>query len=167
MPKDNFAMATTIDPETGKPMPKVSASLNGSLANYIMIANAVAITDTSLHTFDILTASGLTEDQIRQYKEFKISLFNSHNQGPTVSLRTSYKANAVYTSAANLYSETSSLPANGGKLLLAASTGGVGVSPSIKAIPSLKGLHSNLLVDITFSVAPISGSITIGVEMHA
>ena len=137
------------------------------LSNIVTIANAVVITDTAIHDFDIITHGGMTESQIRQYKNFKISINNTHNQVCTASLYTAVASIGSPTSAngaGTLYSEANNIVASSGKLVLASGVGGTG--STLKVVPTLQGIHSNLIVRLTYAVAPTSGSITIKIEMN-
>lgn len=141
--------------------------LTGSYQRYLTLANAVAVSSTSAQLFNLITHGGLTEDQIRQYKEFKFVLINSLDQALNVTVYTVNKPLGIttFSSGSVIYKESSVLAANNGRLVLQANAGGTG--SAIKSVPALRGVHTNLIIEIQSpSAAPTSGSVTIGVEMH-
>jgi len=135
--------------------------------NSLTIVAAVAITDTSIHDYNLITHGLLTEDQIRRFGEFKISCYNTHNQAATVALYTANRSvgSTSVNSAGLLYAEATNL-ASSGSLVLQAGATATGAATTQKAVPALKGLHSNLIVRVTFGSAPASGALTIVVEMQ-
>lgn len=144
-----------------------AVKLTGSYQRYLTLANAVAVSSTSAQLFNLITHGGLTEDQIRQYKEFKFVLINSLDQALNVTVYTVNKPLGIttFSSGSVIYKESSVLAANNGRLVLQANAGGTG--SAIKSVPALRGVHTNLIIEIQSpSAAPTSGSVTIGVEMH-
>ena len=109
---------------------------------------------------------GLIATQIRQYKNFKISINGSLNQTATVIIYPAFTpVSDVYDSGfAKLYSEANVLTSGIGRLVFTSDAGGTG--GTLKSIPGLKCVHSNLIIGIQCSVAPTSGSVTIVVEMN-
>jgi len=134
----------------------------------VTIANAIAITGTSNNDYNLITNGGMTEDDIRSYSQFKISIYSTHNQTADVSLIPLHKASNGYVVATMaLYSENAILPANDGRLILQSKSGGVGVGANIKVIPALSGeIYSNLYIRVKFNTAPTSGTLTIVIEMQ-
>lgn len=149
----------------------VDAQLTGSSVKqkYVTIADGVAITDTAMYSFNLISHGGLSEEEIRQFKNFKISIVNSHDQRARIDLFTSIKPLGVTTASSltRIYQEANVVPANPGRFILQSSDIGEGGSvDTIKTVPALRNIHSNLIISISFNTAPTSGSITIGVEMH-
>lgn len=143
------------------------AQLTGSIVKekYVVLANAVAITSTGLNAFNLIQ-QGLAESEIRQYKEFKINIINSHDQSAEVEVWTPVRSLGLNATSGNalLYKKANAISANTGRLVLQSKAGGTGAT--IDVIPALKGLFSNIIVGVRFPTAPTSGSVTIGVEMH-
>jgi len=142
--------------------------LTGSIVrnNVVTIANSVAITTTGYKTFSLIDA-GLTQDEIRRYKNFKISVFDTHNQPATLEIYTtnlSLAPNGSPATGALIYKSDQDITNGNNYLAYCSGQGGTGAS--IKVIPSLRDIHSNISVRLNFSVAPTSGSITIKVEMQ-
>lgn len=149
----------------------VDAQLTGSSVKqeYVTIADAVAITDTAMHSFNLISHGGLSEEEIRQFKNFKISIVNSHDQRARIDLFTAIKPLGVTTASSltRIYQEANAVPANPGRFILQSSDiGEEGSVDTIKTVPALRNIHSNLIISISFNTAPTSGSMTIGVEMH-
>lgn len=171
---------TTDSPQgTFKPLTQLQAEhpdvqkvqLTGSSVKqeYVTIADAVAITDTAMHSFNLIDHGGLSEEEIRQFKNFKISIVNSHDQRARIDLFTAIKPLGVTTASSltRIYQEANAVPANQGRFILQSSDiGEEGSVDTIKTVPALRNIHSNLIISISFSTAPTSGSTTIGVEMH-
>lgn len=136
--------------------------------NVVTLANAVTITNTTEQRYNLITHGGMTEDQIRQYRKFKVSVINSHDQAGTITLNTAVRALGPtgLSSAGTLFTEAGVVVATTGRLILQDRAGGTGSSTQIKVVPSLEGVHSNLFVYVSFAVAPTTGSITIMVEMN-
>lgn len=134
----------------------------------VTIANAVAILDTAQKFYNLITHGGMSEEQIRQYKRFKVSLNNTHDQAAAVSLYTASRSYSLTgaTGGGLLYTEAAILTATTGRLTLQDKAGGTGASTSIKTIPALGGVHSNIIIGIQFATAPTTGSLTIMVEMQ-
>ena len=143
--------------------------LTGSYEQLLTLANAVAITDTATHVYDLVTHGGLTMAEIRQYKNFKISFYNTHNQNATVGV---YQANPAFSastyaiSGGLLYTEADVMIATAGRLVLQPLAGGTGVDSKIKVIPALASIFSNLYITVSYAVAPTSGAVTIKIEMN-
>lgn len=140
--------------------------LTGSYQKLVTIANAVTITTTSLKTYNIITDGGMREEQIRQYKRFKVSFQNTHDQAATVFVYTAFRPlDLINTYTAGLlYTESNILTASG-RLLIQDKAGGTGAGATIKTVPALEGVHSNLIINVQFAIAPTTGSLTIMVEM--
>lgn len=162
--KDAQGNQAKITP-TGEQLVQLTGSIVKQKA--VVIANAVAITDTNPKLYNLIGNGGLTEEEIRTYRRFKISFNNTHDQAASVRVATVAKAVNVagYNVVGDLYNESGVLKANNGRLIIQSKEGGVGANSDIKTVPALEGLHSNLFVRVDFSVAPTSGSITIIVEM--
>ena len=142
-------------------------TLSGSIPQQekiVTLANAVAITDTE-HKIYKLT-NHINQSQIRQCKEFKITCYNTHNQPATIILYTKHPLFNATTNSGVIYFEQDNLPANDSTLRLQATAGGTGSAVSNKVVPALRGLHSDILVYVKFSVAPTTGAVSIFVEMH-
>ena len=154
---------------TGSNVPEASAIPTRPKQKLVTIANAVAITNTAPKYYNLITHGELTEDEVRQYKRFKISLINSHDQAATISVQTVNRALGPIQLAESqvIYRETNNLPASTGRLVLQEKAVGEGAANNFKSIPALADIHSNLIVGVAFTVAPTSGSITIVVEMGA
>jgi hypothetical protein len=161
---------TTDSPEgTFKPLDKVQeTSLTGSYQKYLILANAVAITTSGINDYNLIEDGGLTEEQIRQYKRFKFSLVNTHDQPATVTIYSALRAHnsTGATVQGVIYNESNVLAASGGRLIISSEDIGVGGSAEYKSVPALKDLHSNLIIRANFSTAPTSGALTIAVETH-
>ena len=117
----------------------------------VTLATLEAITDTSDHFYSL--SKSLTESEIRQIKEIKFSIYDTHTNGSnataSVSLYTSvYALNNEFLSSITgmLYTEISALPDGITSLILSALAGGTGASSGYKVVPALKGLHSNLTI---------------------
>lgn len=138
------------------------------IAKSINIANAVSIRDTTSKYYDLITSGALTEDEIRRYKNFKVSVSHSHDAAATIQVYTSIRAFHPTTASGSglLYTESSNLVAANGRLLIQEKAGGVGASPTIKAVPALSGVHSNLIVAVTYTTAPTAGTLTVTIEMN-
>jgi len=147
----------------------LTTQLTGSYEQLLTLANAVAITDTATHVYDLVTHGGLTMAEIRQYKNFKISFYNTHNQNATVGV---YQANPAFSastyaiSGGLLYTEADVMIATAGRLVLQPLAGGTGVDSKIKVIPALASIFSNLYITVSYAVAPTSGAVTIKIEMN-
>ena len=143
----------------------------GKAQNKVTLANAVAIIDTNNHDYKLTTDGLLTEEQIRKYSEFKVSIYSTHDQAATVTVGGSLVArgNDILASAGVLYTEANNLAAatNGYLLLQSAALGTGAVSTQCKSVPGLKGVFSNLIIRVKFGVAPTAGgALTIIVEMN-
>jgi len=146
---------------------EVLTQLTGSTVaeSYKIIANAVALTATTATYYKLTTNGGLTASEIRKYKNFKFTCYNTHDQDATITLLQEIPV-APMASVNYLYTEADNLNANNGRLILQSKAAGAGVSAAIKTIPCLEGVYSDLIIEVKFSIAPTTGSITIGVEMH-
>lgn len=158
-------------PQKGSDDGAAHVQLTGSSVKqeYVTIADAVAITDTAMHSFNLISHGGLSEEEIRQFKNFKISIVNSHDQRARIDLFTAIKPLGVTTASSltRIYQEANAVPANPGRFILQSSDiGEEGSVDTIKTVPALRNIHSNLIISISFNTAPTSGSMTIGVEMH-
>src|SRR5690606_16492491 len=115
---------TTDSPQgTFKPLTQLQAEhpdvqnvqLTGSSVKqeYVTIADAVAITDTAMHLFNLISHGGLSEEEIRQFKNFKISIVNSHDQRARIELFTAIKPLGVTTASSltKIYQEENAVPA--------------------------------------------------------
>lgn len=144
----------------------VNTQLTGS--RVVVIANAVAITDSTTKTYNLITQGLLTEAQIRQFSDFKITINNSHNQVASITVLSGFPALGLTNpvGAAVLYVESGILDATSGRLILQSAAGGTGATAQHKIIPALKGVHGNILVQALFNVAPTSGSLSITIEMR-
>lgn len=138
----------------------------GSKTIEITIANAVAIVTTVPARYILQTISGLTSDELRQYKEWKISIYHTHNAAAEVRINTVNNAAGISSAASSglIYLEANALASGSNDIILNATAGGTGVNAKYKTVPALKGIHSNLIIDITYPVAPTSGSLTIKIE---
>ena len=155
-----------ISSDNGLPVQLTGSSVK---QKYVTIADAVAITDTAMHSFNLIDHGGLSEEEIRQFKNFKISIVNSHDQRARIDLFTAIKPLGVTTASSltRIYQEANAVPADPGRFILQSSDiGEEGSVDTIKTVPALRNIHSNLIISISFSTAPTSGSMTIGVEMH-
>ena len=133
-----------------------------------VIANAVAFTDTSPKTYDLITHGLLTEEQIRRIKYFKISINNTHDQPATIAVYTAFRniSTTVAATGGKIYAETGIVAATSGRLILQSAAVGTGADATFKTIPALRGVHSNIIIVVSFAIAPTTGSITMGVEMN-
>lgn len=141
-----------------------NVQLTGSYQKYVVIANAVAVTDTTLRLYNLIQHGGLTEDVIRQFKDFKISAINSHDQAASVTVYVCNRALGLYDYSTAAIISVETLPASPGRLIIASAAGGT--SSTIKVAPALRSVISNLIIGIQFGTAPTLGSFTIGVEMN-
>lgn len=137
----------------------------------VLLANGVAIRDTALNTYDLQTAGTLTAAQIMQYSRFKVSVYNTHDQSPTVQLYQSNTArqNPLAVSVGHLlYSEAGVVAATAGYLVLQPEPNtGLGSNTTVmRYVPALNGLFTNLHVWVQFATAPTAGTITIAVDMQ-
>lgn len=143
----------------------VPVQLSGRIESVITIANAVAITDTNEVAF---TTNGIVDQTImRQYKEFKISLYNTHNKNASVSVYSPVVASGGLTlrQFTELYKEDGILTSYS-VLLLQHGTLGAGSGAKVKSIPALQGVYSGIIVKIKFAEAPTIGALTIKIEAH-
>lgn len=155
-----------IGSDNGLPVQLTGSSVK---QKYVTIADAVAITDTAMYSFNLISHGGLSEEEIRQFKNFKISIVNSHDQRARIDLFTAIKPLGVTTASSltRIYQEANAVPANPGRFILQSSDiGEEGSVDTIKTVPALRNIHSNLIISISFNTAPTSGSMTIGIEMH-
>lgn len=144
--------------------------LSGNLQKIVTIANAVAITGTTTYAYSLITHGGMTNDEIRQYKNFRITLNNTHDQAADVRLVAAHPAFSTTTYAyagSMLYYEAGVLGATIGRMALQGAAGGTGAEGQIKVVPALiNAAFYNLYVVVAFGVAPTSGSLTIKVDMN-
>jgi len=63
-----------------------------------------------------------------------------------------------------IYFETGVLPNGSTNMTFGSAAGGAGADEKYKVVPALKGVHSNLFIQIAFTNAPTSGVLTIKVE---
>jgi hypothetical protein len=139
----------------------------GTLTKEIILANAVAFVATTPQAFNLMTISGLSKDQIRQYRRFKLSLRNTHDQAASVSI---YDANLAVNAIGaatgpKIYYESSCVPINS-FATISGKNGGTGIEASRKIVPEFdNGIFSNMIVLVSFPVSPTSGYFTMILEM--
>ena len=142
----------------------------------VTLANAVEIRNTATtYIYNLITHGGLTEEEIRQYKRIKISLYDTHSNGAatatgTVTIGTAQPAQGALTtlqSSGQIYHEIGVIPNGAAAFVFSSRAVGTGGSASHKTIAALDDVHSNLLIRIWFNVAaPDAGSITIVAELQ-
>jgi len=153
-------------PQKGSDDGEALVQLTGRI---VTIANSEAITDTSAHYYDLITKGGMLETEVRQYRNFKISLDNSHNQTGdiTIGLAVSSYNIASFSSNGIVYQEDAVLSTPNGRLLFTGKAGGTGTASTVKVVPCLENtVISDIFVVVQFDIAPTSGSVRIKVEMN-
>jgi hypothetical protein len=134
----------------------------------VMLANAEAFTATISKTYDIVTVAGLSYEDIRKYRRFRFTFYNTHDKVASVSLGASLPARAenFYGNAAALYKEDNNLAVNN-YLIIQGQVGGTGIMSTMhKIVPALTdGIYSNLYIQIKFNEAPTTGALSIACEM--
>lgn len=129
------------------------------------LADKVEMRTTTYKDYNLQSASGLTPNQIRRFRKFKISLHDTHDKIGKVEIFTNNLASGVTGAnvSATLYQADDITEGN--TLLIYASTkGGDSIDSRYKCVPNLADLHSNLTVRVTFQEPPTTGSISIVVE---
>ncbi len=149
---------------------KVTLSGNIVSEKYVTLANAEEVRSANV-SYRLITHGGLTEELIRKYRSFKISITSTLDKEITVNLYSIPRSSgASSTEGMIIYSEESAVKVGdlGGVVVISPKAGGVGAVDRWKVIPALEGVvHSNLSLYLVFvGGAPTSGSLTIGVEMH-
>lgn len=133
----------------------------------VTLANAVAIDDTKSYLYN-LVAAGIPTEEVRRYRFFRITFYNTLNQplnvwvSPVVPAR-----NIDYAAPATaIYNASNAVAADGGLLVLQGGSGGSGSGNAIAVIPALINcVYSNIFISISCSTAPTTGSVSITVEM--
>lgn len=146
--------------------------LSGTIVSekYVTLANAAEVRSATA-AYRLTTHGGLTEEVIRKYRSFKISITSTLDKEITVNLYSIPRSSGTTdTKGMIIYSEASAVKVGdqGGTVVISPKAGGVGAVDRWKVVPALEGVvHSNLSLYLVFvGGAPTSGSLTIGVEMH-
>jgi len=114
----------------------------------VVMANAVAITDTTWHpyTLDVNTYGA---------REISMSIYNTHDQPTDVIIGLGISGNIV-----QIYSGGNVVPATTGEILFAPDADFTG-SLNYVSIPPLRSPTERLYVSIHYDVAPTTGAVTI------
>lgn len=141
----------------------------GAIERRVVLFNAVEIRDTGDHTRNLIQHAGLSESEIRRFREFRISFVHNHDAQARVRIYTPARAfNATSTVAGGLLFDVAGfIPSGNASRLIIASPGGQGAGPALGVVPALRGLHTNIIVQVTYESAPTAGSLTVHVEMHS
>lgn len=147
-------------------------TLSGNIVSekYVTLVNAAEVRSASV-PYNLITHGGLTEELIRKYRSFKISITSTLDKEITVSLYSMPRSSgSTATKGMIIYREESAVKVGDldGVIVISPKAGGVGTTDRWKVVPALEGVvHSNLGLYLMFvGGAPTSGSLTIGVEMH-
>lgn len=134
----------------------------------VKIATAVEFRTTDSQLFNLITHGGMTAAEIRRYKRFKISIYNTHDVAAKITLYDAFMVSAGAPAAIGpaVYTEDAVVPATSGSLTLTGKAGGTGVANLRKIVPELdNGIFSNLFVKVVFASAPTTGALSIAIEM--
>ena len=149
---------------------KVQLSCSIVSEKYVTLVNAAEVRRDSV-SYNLITHGGLTEELIRKYRSFKISITSTLDREITVNLYSVPRSSgSIATKGMIIYREESAVKVGDldGVIVISPKAGGVAAEKRWKVVPALEGVvHSNLSLYLVFvGGAPTSGSLTIGVEMH-
>lgn len=146
--------------------------LSGTIVSekYVTLVNAAEVRSANI-SYNLITHGGLTEELIRKYRSFKISITSTLDKEITVNLYSVPRSSgSIATKGMIIYSEVGAVKVGDpdGIVVISPKAGGAGATDRWKVVPALEGVvHSNLNLYLVFiGGAPTSGSLTIGVEMH-
>lgn len=133
----------------------------------VVLADAVAISDTSVHYYATIDGNKIPEEVMRQYSDFKISFYNSHNQPANIAIFVPVMARGKFNPqvGSEIYSEEGVLDRSS-TLIIQSGIVGTGGGSKVKSVPALKSVFSALTIRVKFPVAPTSGTLTIVIECH-
>ena len=131
----------------------------------VTLANAVEVRSATYPLNRYLESdSHMTSEEIREYRNFRISIYSTHDQVGLVRICGYHEAFGECTVLCELFRESAALPATNARVMFAPQAPGNN-SSNYFTIPALSGMWSDILVQIEYPVAPTTGSITIVVEM--
>lgn len=125
----------------------------------LTLANAEAITDTSVHDYTIrsVLSASIGGPQIGMYK-WRFSFRNTHDQAANISI---YATTATGQSII-LYTESAVLSATSGNMIIGPGAVGTGGATTYKQISALaEAGWWDLFVRVQFSTAPTTGAVTV------
>lgn len=129
------------------------------------LADKVEMRTTAYKDYVLQTASGLTPNEIRRFRKFKISLHDTHDKIGKVEIFTNNLASGVTGAnvSGTLY-KADDITVGNTLLIYGSTKGGESIDSEYRCVPNLADLHSNLIVRVTFQEIPTTGSVSIVVE---